>query len=163
MQSMPKAAKQTLTLGGQEVIISNPDKIYFAEAKISKLELVRYYVDVAEAALRGVARRPMVLKRYVDGAAGEPFFQKRAPEKRPVFIELATFKYPSGGVAHEVVVNDAAGLAWVANLGCIELHPHAVRRADLEHPDELRIDLDPVPGVEWTQIHEVARVAREVL
>ena len=159
---MPKKA-ETLTLAGHEVKISNPDKLYFVEAKISKLELVQYYLQVAPGALRGVARRPMVLKRYVDGAAGEPFFQKRAPEKRPDFVEVATFEYPSGGVAHEVVVNNEAALAWVVNLGCIELHPHAVRASDMERPDELRIDLDPVPGVAWPQIVEVARVARDVL
>jgi bifunctional non-homologous end joining protein LigD len=160
---MAKAASETLTLDGHEVAVSNPAKVYFPEAGITKLELVQYYLNVAEGALRGVARRPMVLKRYVNGAAGEPFFQKRAPEKRPAFIELATFEYPSGGVAHEVVVNNAAGLAWVVNLGCIELHPHAVRAADMDRPDELRIDLDPVPGVPWPQILEVANVAREVL
>ncbi len=160
---MAKTAHETLTLAGHEVTISNPDKLYFADAGITKLELVRYYLAVVQGALRGVARRPMVLKRYVNGAGAEPFFQKRAPEKRPAFIELATFEYPSGGVAREVVINDEAGLAWVVNLGCIELHPHAIRASDLEHPDELRIDLDPVPGVQWPQIVEVARVAREVL
>jgi DNA ligase D-like protein (predicted polymerase) len=160
---MAKAASETLTLDGHAVTITNPSKVYFPEAGITKLELVRYYLAVAPAALRGVTRRPMVLKRYVNGAAGEPFFQKRAPEKRPAFIDLATFEYPSGGVAHEVVVNSAAGLAWVVNLGCIELHPHAVRASDMERPDELRIDLDPVPGVQWPQILEVAKVAREAL
>ncbi len=160
---MAKASSETLTLGGHEVKISNPAKLYFEQAKITKLELVRYYLSVAPGALRGVQRRPMVLKRYVDGAAGEPFFQKRAPEKLPPFVETATFEYPSGGVAHEVVVNNEAALAWVVNLGCIELHPHAVRASDMERPDELRIDLDPVPGVQWPQILEVARVARDVL
>jgi len=160
---MAKTEHETLSLGGHEVKISNPSKLYFAEAKITKLELVRYYLSVAPGALRGVARRPMVLKRYVNGAAGEPFFQKRAPEKLPEFIETATFEYPSGGVAHEVVVNGEAALAWVVNLGCIELHPHAVRTSDMERPDELRIDLDPVPGIVWPQILEVARVARDVL
>jgi DNA ligase D-like protein (predicted polymerase) len=160
---MAKAASETLTLDGHAVTVSNPGKVYFADAKITKLELVQYYLSVAHGALRGVARRPMVLKRYVNGQGGEPFFQKRAPEKRPPFIDLATFEYPSGGVAHEVVVNDSAGLAWVVNLGCIELHPHAVRAADLDRPDELRIDLDPVPGVAWPQILSVASIAREVL
>jgi bifunctional non-homologous end joining protein LigD len=160
---MPKAASETLTLDGHAVTVSNPGKLYFPDAKVTKLELVQYYLAVAAGALRGVAGRPMVLKRYVNGQGGEPFFQKRAPEKRPPFIALATFEYPSGGVAHEVVVNDSAGLAWVVNLGCIELHPHAVRASDLERPDELRIDLDPVPGVPWSQILDVARVAREVL
>src|SRR5258706_4713605 len=160
---MAKAKGEVLALGGHEVTISNPDKVYFAEAGVTKLQLVQYYLSVAEGALRGVRGRPMVLKRYVNGAAGEPFFQKRAPEKRPPFVGVATFEYPSGGVAHECVIGDAAGLASVVNLGCIELHPHAVRAADMERPDELRIDLDPVPGVEWAQILEVARIAREVL
>ncbi len=160
---MAKTEHETLVLGGHEVKISNPAKLYFTEAGITKFELVQYYLAVAPAALRAVARRPMVLKRYVNGAAGEPFFQKRAPEKLPPFVETATFEYPSGGVAHEVVVNNEAALAWVVNLGCIELHPHAVRTANMEQPDELRIDLDPVPGVVWPQILEVARIARDVL
>jgi DNA ligase D-like protein (predicted polymerase) len=160
---MAKTAHETLTLAGHEVKISNPGKQYFEEARITKLELVRYYLAVAPGALRGVARRPMVLKRYVDGAAGEPFFQKRVPPNRPAFVDVATFEYPSGGVAQEAVVNNEAALAWVVNLGCIELHPHAVRVSNLDQPDELRIDLDPVPGVKWPQILEVARVAREVL
>ncbi|MBL8957593.1 MAG: DNA primase [Myxococcaceae bacterium] len=160
---MAKTEHETLALGGHEVKISNPAKLYFTEANVTKLELVRYYLSVAPGALRGVARRPMVLKRYVNGAAAEPFFQKRAPEKVPPFIETATFVYPSGGVAHEVVADNEAALAWVVNLGCIELHPHAVRRDDLDRPDELRIDLDPVPGIVWPQILEVARIARDVL
>src|SRR5262249_6796508 len=126
-------------------------------------ELVRYYIAVAEGALRGIARRPMILKRYVGGAAAEPFYQKRAPEKRPPFVDLATFTFPSGRHADEVVANNAAALVWVVNLGCIELHPHAVRSEDMDRPDELRIDLDPVPGVEWPQIVEVAKVAKDVL
>src|SRR4051812_42380819 len=160
---MAKTAHETLNLGGHSVKISNPDKLYFTDAKITKLELVQYYLSVAPGALRGVARRPMVLKRYVDGATGEPFFQKRVPANKPDFVGIATFTYPSGGVAHEAVVDNEAALAWVVNLGCIELHPHAVRASDMDRPDELRIDLDPVPGVRWPQILEVARVAREVL
>src|SRR6266436_5448102 len=134
--------KEIIEVCGRAVAISNPGKIYFPQLGITKLDVVRYYLAVADGALRGVRGRPMVLKRYVNGAAGEPFFQKRAPEKRPPFVDVATFEYPSGGVAHECVIGDAAGLAWVVNLGCIELHPHAVRAKDMERPDELRIDLD---------------------
>ncbi len=160
---MAKPAQERLELAGFEVGISNPDKIYFPDAGITKRELVQYYLAVAEGALRGVANRPMVLKRYVDGAAGEPFYQKRAPAKRPPFLEIATFRFPSGRHADECVVNNTAALAWVVNLGCIELHPHAVRTSDMDRPDELRIDLDPVPGVAWPQILEVARVAKDFL
>jgi bifunctional non-homologous end joining protein LigD len=161
--SMAKAKQELLEVAGFEVAVSNPDKIYFPDAGITKLELVRYYLDVADGALRGTQRRPMVLKRYVNGAAAEPFFQKRAPEKRPPFVDIATFHYGSGRHADECVVSNAAALVWVVNLGCIELHPHAVRATDMEKPDELRIDLDPVPGVQWPQILDVAKVAREVL
>jgi bifunctional non-homologous end joining protein LigD len=145
------------------VTLSNPDKLYFPEAGITKRGVLEYYLAVAPGVLRAVARRPMILKRYVEGAAGEPFYQKRAPAKRPAWLDVATFRFPSGRHADEVVINHEAALAYVANLGCIELHPHAVRSEDMEHPDELRIDLDPVPGVPWAQIVEVARVAREVL
>jgi DNA ligase D-like protein (predicted polymerase) len=155
--------KTVLEVAGHEVAVSNPDKVYFPTAGITKLELVQYYLAVAEGALRAVARRPMVLKRYVDGAGGEPFYQKRAPEKRPPFVDIATFTFPSGRHADEVVCNHPATLVYVVNLGCIELHPHAVRAEDMDHPDELRIDLDPVPGVGWAQILEVARVSRDVL
>jgi len=158
-----KRDQEILKLAGREVPISNPGKVYFPQAQITKLELVQYYLSVAEGALRGVARRPMNLKRYVNGIDGEPFYQKRVPEKRPEWIETATFAFPSGRTAEEIVVNDAAQLAWVVNLGCVELHPHAVRKEDMERPDELRIDLDPVPGVPWAQILEVAKVARAVL
>jgi len=160
---MAKATKQVFSLGGHEVAVSNPEKIYFPKAGITKLELVQYYLAVEEAVLRAVARRPMILKRYVNGAEGEPFYQKRAPAKRPSFIDIATFKFPSGRSADEICINNAAALVYVVNLGCIELHPHAVRAEDMERPDELRIDLDPVPGVGWPQIIEVAKVAREVL
>jgi bifunctional non-homologous end joining protein LigD len=160
---MAKAAQHMVSAAGFEVGVSNPEKVYFPEAGITKRELVQYYLDVAEAALRGVQRRPMVLKRYVNGAAAEPFFQKRAPAKRPPFIDIATFHYGSGRHADECVVSNAAALVWVVNLGCIELHPHAVRATDMEKPDELRIDLDPVPGVAWPQIVAVANVARDVL
>jgi DNA ligase D-like protein (predicted polymerase) len=157
------ARKELLSVAGREVAVSNPDKIYFPHAGVTKLELVRYYLAVAGGALRGVAGRPMALKRFVNGAEGEFFFQKRAPENRPDWIEVAEIKFPSGRSAHEVVVRDAAQLAWVVNLGCIDLNPHPVRAEDLDHPDELRVDLDPVPGVPWSQIREVALLAREVL
>jgi DNA ligase D-like protein (predicted polymerase) len=158
-----KARQQILQLAGREVAVSNPEKVYFPRAGITKLELVQYYLAVADGALRGVARRPQILKRFVDGAEGEPFYQKRAPVKRPPWIDIATFTFPSGRHADEIVVNDAAQLVYVINLGCIDLNPHAVRSEDMDRPDELRIDLDPVPGVAWPQIVEVARVARQVL
>ncbi|HUJ56858.1 MAG TPA: non-homologous end-joining DNA ligase [Kofleriaceae bacterium] len=155
--------KIVVNAGGIEVPVSNPDKLYFAKAGLTKLDVVRYYLAVADAALRGVARRPMMLKRYVDGADAEPFYQKRAPANRPPYVEIATFHYASGRHADEVVCNNVASLIYVVNLGCIELHPHAVRADDMDRPDELRIDLDPVPGVSWPQILEVARRARDVL
>jgi bifunctional non-homologous end joining protein LigD len=155
--------KEILEVAGRSVPVSHPDKVYFPHTGHTKLDLVRYYLSVADGALRGVAGRPMVLKRYVNGAEGEPFFQKRAPSSRPDWIETVELSFPSGRTAEEVVVRDAAGLAWVANLGCIDLNPHPVRAGDLDHPDELRVDLDPVPGVDWAQIVRVALVAREVL
>jgi DNA ligase D-like protein (predicted polymerase) len=155
--------KEVLTVAGHEVTISNPDKVYFPTAGHTKLDLVRYYLAVAEGALRGAGGRPMALKRFVDGAEGEFFFQKRAPENRPAWIETVELSFPSGRTADEIVLRDAAGLAWVTNLGNIDLNPHPVRADDLDHPDELRIDLDPVPGIEWPQIREVALVAREAL
>jgi DNA ligase D-like protein (predicted polymerase) len=155
--------KMVLEVAGREVAVSNPGKVYFPRAGLTKLDLVQYYLAVADGALGGVADRPMALKRFVNGAEGEPFFQKRAPEKRPGWIETAELRFPSGRTADEVVLRDAAGLAWVVNLGCIDLNPHPVRASDLDHPDELRVDLDPVPGVEWPQIRQVALVAREVL
>jgi bifunctional non-homologous end joining protein LigD len=155
--------KVVLELAGHEVAISNPSKVFFPRAGVTKLDMVRYYLAVSVGALGGVAGRPMALKRFVNGAESEPFFQKRAPEKRPDWIETVELRFPSGRTADEVVVNDEAGLAWVINLGCIDLNPHPVRVPDLDHPDELRVDLDPVPGVEWPQIRDVALVAREVL
>ncbi|GAA1751173.1 non-homologous end-joining DNA ligase [Agromyces humatus] len=152
-----------LEIGGREVRISNPDKVVFPEPGLTKFDLVQYYLAVADGALRGVDRRPMVLKRFVKGISQEAFFQKRAPEKRPEWIETATLHYASGNSAEEVVVTHAAALAWVVNLGCIDLNPHPVRADDLDHPDELRVDLDPMPGVDWSQIVDVAMVAREVL
>jgi bifunctional non-homologous end joining protein LigD len=155
--------KEIIEVAGRSVPVSNPDKVYFPQTGHTKLDLVRYYLSVAGGALRGVAGRPMVLKRYVNGADGEAFFQKRAPSSRPDWIETVELSFPSGRTAEEVVVTDPAGLAWVANLGCIDLNPHPVRADDLDHPDELRVDLDPVPGVDWAQIIRVALVAREVL
>ena len=148
---------------GRAVTISNPDKVFFARSGYTKLDLARYYAAVAEAALRGIAARPIVLKRYVDGAEGEPFFQKRAPAQRPDWIETVELSFPSGRTAQEVVVRDAAQLLWIINLGCIDLNPHPVRADDLEHPDELRVDLDPGPGVAWDDVRRVALVVREVL
>lgn len=158
-----KTEKISLEIAGREVAISNPSKVYFPDAGITKLEVVQYYLAVAEGALRGAGGRPNVLVRYVDGITGEAFFQKRAPEKRPPWLETVVLSFPSGRTAEEVVPRDPAALAWMVNLGCIELHPHPVRAEDLEHPDELRIDLDPVPGVEWAQLCETARVVRATL
>ncbi len=157
------AKREVIEVAGREVTITNPDKVFFPKTGITKKNLVLYYLAVAEGALRGVARRPMILKRYPDGVEHDPFFQKRAPEKRPEWIETVVLTFPSGRSAEEIVVSDAAQLAWIINLGCVDLNPHPVRASDLEHPDELRVDLDPVPGIEWPQIVEVARVAREVL
>jgi DNA ligase D-like protein (predicted polymerase) len=155
--------KEILELAGREVAVSNPSKVYFPRAGVTKLEMVRYYLAVAPGALGGVRDRPMALKRFVNGAEAEPFFQKRAPDKRPEWVSTVELAFPSGRTANEVVVTDEAVLAWVVNLGCIDLNPHPVRAADLDHPDELRVDLDPVPGVEWSQIRDVALVARDVL
>src|SRR4029453_8796575 len=152
-----------LPIAGHDVTISNPSKVLFPDAGIAKLDVVHYYVAVAEGALRGAGGRPNVLARYADGIAGDFFYQKRAPASRPSWVETCTIAFPSGRTADEVVPRDAATLAWMANLGCLELHPHPVRTDDLEHPDELRVDLDPVPGVEWSQIVEVAGVVRATL
>ena len=160
---MPTPKEEVLEVAGREVKISNPDKLFFPKSGHTKLDLVRYYMAVAEGALRGVDGRPMALKRFVNGAEGEAFFQKRAPTSRPEWIETVELSFPSGRTAEEIVVTNAAQLAWIINLGCIDLNPHPVRAADLDHPDELRIDLDPVPGVSWAQIREVALATREVL
>src|SRR3989454_8507858 len=160
---MSAAKDEVLEVAGRAVTISNPDKIFFPKSGHTKLDLVRYYVAVAEGALRGVGGRPMALKRFVNGAEGEAFFQKRAPMSRPEWIETVELSFPSGRTAEEIVVRDAAQLAWIINLGCIDLNPHPVRAGDLDHPDELRVDLDPVPGVPWAQIRDVAMVTRDVL
>jgi DNA ligase D-like protein (predicted polymerase) len=160
---MARGESETLSLDGHEVTISNPGKLFFADAGITKLDLVRYYLAVADGALIGVRGRPMALKRFVDGAGGEAFFQKRAPKSVPAFIRTVELAFPSGRTADEVVVDNVAALAWVVNLGCIDLNPHPVRSGDLEHPDELRVDLDPGPGVPWADVRSVALVVREVL
>ena len=160
---MAARKKELLQITGRDVAVSNPDKLYFREAGLTKLDLVQYYLSVAQGALRGVRDRPMALKRYVDGAEGEFFFQKRAPASRPPWVDVVELRFPSGRSAQEIVVRDAAQLAWVVNLGCIDLNPHPVRAGDLEHPDELRVDLDPVPGVKWEQIRRVALVVDEAL
>lgn len=154
---------ELLEIAGREVKISNPGKLYFPSAGITKIELVRYYLSVAEGALRGIFDRPIVLKRYVHGAEGEFFFQKRAPESRPGWVKTVTLSFPSGRKAEEIVVTDAAQLAWIVNLGCIDLNPHPIRVDDLEHPDELRVDLDPGPGVGFAAVREAAGLVREVL
>ena len=158
-----KAQPEVLRINDREVTITNPGKLFFAEAGVTKLDLVQYYLAVAAGALRGVRNRPMALKRFVNGAAAEAFFQKRAPDNRPDWLRIATLSFPSGRTADEIVLDDAAGLAWIVNLGCLDLNPHPVRADDLDHPDELRVDLDPVPGVEWAQIRDVAMVAKESL
>jgi bifunctional non-homologous end joining protein LigD len=155
---------EVLTLAGREVRVSNPGKPYFSrQVKLSKLDVVRYYVEIAPGALAGIRDRPIVLKRFVDGSEGEPFYQKRAPENRPEWLRTVTLSFPSGRTAEEVVVDDVAGLAWVVNLGCLELHPHPVRAGDLEHPDELRVDLDPGPGVAWGDVRNVAMEVKALL
>src|SRR3989442_9571371 len=158
-----KPGTEVLIAAGREVTITNAAKILFPRAKYTKLDLVRYYLAVARGALRGAGGRPNMLVRYPNGIDGEFFFQKRAPESRPDWIEVVSLQFPSGRSADEVVPRDAAAVAWMANLACLELHPHPVRAEDLEHPDELRVDLDPVPGVKWPQVREVARVAEAVL
>ena len=155
---------EVLSINGHEVRVTHPDKLYFSkQAKLTKLDLVHYYLSIAAGAVAGIRDRPVVLKRFVDGAEGEAFYQKRAPSKRPAWLRTVTLSFPSGRTAEEVVVDDAAGLAWVVNLGCIELHPHPVRSGNLAHPDELRIDLDPGPGVTWVDVRRVALEVKCVL
>jgi DNA ligase D-like protein (predicted polymerase) len=159
-----KTKEEILTIDGREVRVTNPDKPYFSlDTKLTKLELVHYYLSIAPGALSGIRDRPIVLKRFVNGAEGEVFYQKRAPENHPEWLRTVTLSFPSGRTADEVVVDDAAGLVWVVNLGCIELHPHPVRSADLDHPDELRVDLDPGPGVEWESVRLVALEVKALL
>ena len=160
---MHAVERELIAVAGREVSVSNPHKVLFPRAGYTKLDLVRYYIAVAEGALRGAGGRPNVLVRYPNGIDGEFFFQKRAPASRPEWIEVVTLSFPSGRTAEELVPRDAAALAWMANLACLELHPHPVRADDLDHPDELRVDLDPVPGIEWRQLQEVARIVRATL
>ena len=160
---MSKTESEVLDVDGREVSVSNPQKVLFPKPGYTKLDLVRYYLAVADGALRGAGGRPNVLVRYPNGITGEFFYQKRAPESRPPWIEIVALQFPSGRSAEEVVPRDRAALAWMANLACLELHPHPVRADDLDHPDELRIDLDPVPGVTWGQVREVARVVQATL
>ena len=157
-------AAETLSINGREVRVTHAGKVYFSrQTKLSKLDLVRYYLAVTPGALAGIGDRPLVLKRFVNGAEGEAFYQKRAPVRRPDWLRTVTLSFPSGRTAEEIVVDDAAGLVWVVNLGCIELHPHAVRTGDLEHPDELRVDLDPGPGVGWDDVRRVALEVKSFL
>ncbi len=157
-------AAEVLAIGGREVRVTHPDKLYFSkQTKLSKLDLVRYYLSVAQGALAGIRDRPIVLKRFVHGAEGKAFYQKRAPGERPAWLRTAILSFPSGRTAEEIVVDDVAGLAWIVNLGCIELHPHAVRSGQLEHPDELRVDLDPGPGVDWADVRRVALEVKALL
>jgi len=157
------ATTTVLSAAGREVAITNPDKVFFPKAGYTKLDLAKYYLAVADGACRGIARRPIVLKRYVNGAEGEPFYQKRAPDKHPNWVETVELSFPSGRTAREIVVSDAAQLLWIVNLGCIDLNPHPVRADDLDHPDELRVDLDPTPGVAWDDVRVVALAVRDVL
>jgi len=157
-------AVEILSIEGREVRVTHPDKLYFSRlTKLTKLDIVRYYLAVSPGALAGIRDRPLVLKRFVNGAEEEPFYQKRAPKDRPDWLNTVTLSFPSGRTAEELVVDDAAGLVWIANLGCIELHPHPVRSADLDHPDELRIDLDPGPGVTWSDVRQVSLEVRAAL
>ena len=159
-----KETAEVLAIDGREVRVTNPDKPYFSrDVKLSKLDVVNYYLSVAGGAVAGIRDRPSMLKRFVNGAEQAPFYQKRAPDNRPDWLRTVTLSFPSGRTAEEVVVDDAAGLAWIVNLGCIELHPHAVRTNDLDHPDELRIDLDPGPGVEWVDVRRVAMETKNLL
>jgi DNA ligase D-like protein (predicted polymerase) len=159
-----KSKEEILKIDGREVRVTNPDKPYFSQqTKLTKLELVQYYLSIAPGALAGIRDRPIVLKRFVDGAEGQVFYQKRAPENHPEWLRTVTLSFPSGRTADEVVVDDTAGLVWVVNLGCIELHPHPVRSTDLDHPDELRVDLDPGPGVEWESVRLVALEVKALL
>jgi bifunctional non-homologous end joining protein LigD len=158
-----EAEREVLSVCGREVVVTNPRKVFFPEAGHTKLDLVKYYLAVADGAVRGVFDRPMALKRFVHGAARPAFFQKRAPEHKPDWMKTVTLSFPSGRTADEIVITDGAQLAWIANLGCIDLNPHPTRASDLDHPDELRVDLDPQPGIGWKQIVDVAHVVREAL
>jgi bifunctional non-homologous end joining protein LigD len=160
----PDEEAKVVSIDGREVRVTHPEKPYFStQTKLSKLDLVNYYLSIAPGALNGIRDRPIVLKRFVDGAEGQPFYQKRAPANTPDWLRTVTLSFPSGRKAEEIVVDDAAGLAWIVNLGCIELHPHPVRSGDLDHPDELRVDLDPGPGVGWDDVRRVALEIKSLL
>ena len=163
LQVVAAAERQLLSLAGREVVVTNPSKVLFPAAGYTKLDIANYYVTVAEGALRAAGGRPNMLVRYPNGIGASHFYQKRVPANRPDWIDVATIRFPSGRTAEEIVPRDAAALVWIANLGCLELHPHPVRAEDLEHPDELRIDLDPVPGVKFAQVRDVAAIVHEVL
>jgi bifunctional non-homologous end joining protein LigD len=164
MSAKNEVEAELISIEGRQVRITHPDKLHFSkQTKLSKLDLVRYYLSVSPGALAGIRDRPIVLKRFVNGAEGEAFYQKRAPSDRPSWLRTVTLAFPSGRTAEELVVEDAAGLVWIVNLGCIELHPHPVRSEDLDHPDELRVDLDPGPGVSWADVRTVALDVKAVL
>ncbi|HEY2366698.1 MAG TPA: hypothetical protein VGH87_09940, partial [Polyangiaceae bacterium] len=158
-----EAEREVLAVAGRAVVVTNPRKVYFPDAGYTKLDLVKYFLAVADGAVRGVYDRPMALKRFVNGAARPAFFQKRAPEHAPDWIKTVTLSFPSGRTADEIVITDAAQLAWIANLGCIDLNPHPTRSNDLDHPDELRVDLDPGPGVPWEDVRKVALEVKALL
>src|SRR5205823_5954835 len=164
MSAKNEKEAEVLSIEGHQVRVTHPDKLYFSrQTKLSKLDIVRYYLSIAPGALAGIRDRPIVLKRFVNGAEGDAFYQKRAPPDRPSWLRTVTLAFPSGRTAEELVVDDAAGLAWIVNLGCIELHPHPVRSEDLDHPDELRVDLDPGPGVSWSDVRSVALEVKGLL
>jgi bifunctional non-homologous end joining protein LigD len=164
MSAKNEEETELLSIDGHQVRVTHPDKLYFSkQTKLSKLDVVRYYLSIAPGALTGIRDRPLVLKRFVNGAEGDAFYQKRAPTDRPSWLRTVTLAFPSGRTAEELVVDDAAGLAWIVNLGCIELHPHPVRSEDLDHPDELRVDLDPGPGVAWADVRRVALEVKALL
>ena len=165
MSGSPKDEEaEVLSIDGREVRISHPEKLYFTkQIQLSKFDIVKYYLAVAPGALQGIENRPIVLKRFVNGAESDAFYQKRAPSDRPAWLRTVTLSFPSGRTAEEVVVDDPAGLAWIVNLGCLELHPHPVRSEDLDHPDEMRVDLDPGPGVPWDDVRRVAMEVKALL
>src|SRR5580692_5019007 len=164
MSAKNEEEAELLSIDGHQVRVTHPDKLYFSkQTKLSKLDVVRYYLSIAPGALTGIRDRPLVLKRFVNGAEGDAFYQKRAPTDRPSWLRTVTLAFPSGRTAEELVVDDAAGLAWIVNLGCIELHPHPVRSEDLDHPDELRVDLDPGPGVAWNDVRTVSMEVKAFL
>jgi bifunctional non-homologous end joining protein LigD len=164
MSAKNEEEAELLSIDGHQVRVTHPDKLYFSkQTKLSKLDVVRYYLSIAPGALTGIRDRPLVLKRFVNGAEGDAFYQKRAPTDRPSWLRTVTIAFPSGRTAEELVVDDAAGLAWIVNLGCIELHPHPIRSEDLDHPDELRVDLDPGPGVAWADVRRVALEVKALL